>query len=139
MLDVGQLSDRVEIADLITSYTRAIDTGEWDLLDSVFTPDAQIDYTATGGIQGAFPEVKAWLAEVLPMFARRQHVIGQSEVLLKGDVATVTSYFTNPMVGIGTDGAERLVEFGGYYNQHLVRTGAGWRCGRLTQELVWSR
>jgi len=139
VLDVGQLSDRIEIADLITSYTRAIDTGEWDLLDSVFTPDAQIDYPATGGIQGAFPEVKAWLAEVLPMFARRQHVIGQSEVLLDGDVATVTSYFTNPMVGLGKDGAERLVEFGGYYHQHLVRTGAGWRCDRLTQELVWSR
>jgi hypothetical protein len=139
VLDVRQLSDRIEIADLLTSYTRAVDRGEWDLLDAVFTPDARIDYTATGGIQGAFPEVKAWLAEVLPMFVRRQHVLGQSEVALDGDAATVTVYFTNPMVSRGDDGAERLFACGGYYHHRLVRTGAGWRSRRLTQELVWTR
>jgi hypothetical protein len=139
VLDVRQLSDRIEIADLLTSYTRAIDIGEWDLLDAVFTPDAQIDYTATGGIQGAFPEVKAWLAEVLPLFARRQHVIGQSEVVLDGDVATLTAYFTNPMVSLDDDGAERLFACGGYYHHRLVRTPEGWRSCRLVQELVWTR
>ncbi|HZE34112.1 MAG TPA: nuclear transport factor 2 family protein [Actinoallomurus sp.] len=41
MLDTRQLSDRIEIADLLTTYTRAVDTGEWDLLDAVFTPDAR--------------------------------------------------------------------------------------------------
>ena len=41
-----QISDRLEIEALLTRYTRAIDTGEWDRLDDVFTPDAQIDYTA---------------------------------------------------------------------------------------------
>lgn len=29
MLDAQQLSDRIEIADLVTAYTRAIDTGDW--------------------------------------------------------------------------------------------------------------
>jgi hypothetical protein len=139
VLDVRQLSDRIEIADLLTSYTRAIDTGAWDRLDSVFTSDAHLDYTATGGIQGAFPEVKAWLAEVLPLFARRQHVMGQSEVVLDGDAATVTAYFTNPMVSVGDDGAERLFACGGYYHHRLVRTPEGWRSCRLVQELVWTR
>jgi hypothetical protein len=139
VLDVRQLSDRIEIADLLTSYTRAIDSGEWDLLDAVFTRDAQIDYTATGGIQGSFPEVKAWLAEVLPLFVRRQHVIGQSEVVLDGDVATLTAYFTNPMVSLDDGGAERLFACGGYYHHRLVRTPEGWRSCRLTQELVWTR
>jgi hypothetical protein len=139
VLDARQLSDRIEIADLLTAYTRAVDTGEWDRLDAVFTPDAQIDYTATGGIQGAFPEVKAWLAEVLPMFARRQHVMGQSEVILDGDTATLTAYFTNPMVTVGKDGTEHLFACGGYYHHSLVRTPDGWRSRRLTQELVWTR
>lgn len=139
MLDVGQLADRIEIADLLTSYTRAVDTGDWDRLDLVFTPDARIDYTATGGIQGAFPEVKAWLAEVLPAFARRQHVIGQAEVVLDGDAATVTAYFVNPMVSVGDDGAERLFACGGYYHHRLVRTPAGWRSRSLVQELAWTR
>ncbi len=83
MLDLQTLSDRLEIDDLLTRYTRAIDTGEWDRLDDVFTPDARIDYTTTGGIEGAFPEVKAWLAENLPMFPRRQHVLAQKEVTLE--------------------------------------------------------
>jgi hypothetical protein len=139
VLDTRQLSDRIEIADLITSYTRAIDTGEWDRLDSVFTPDAQIDYTSSGGVRGAFPEVKAWLAEVLPKFVRRQHVIGQLDVVLDGDTATVTAYFTNPMVRLDDDGTERMFALGGYYRHRLVRSEAGWRSRQLTEDTVWTR
>jgi hypothetical protein len=139
VLDTRQLSDRIEIADLLTRYTRAVDTGEWDLLDTVFTEDASIDYTATGGIRGELPAVKAWLAEVLPMFPRRQHVLGQSEVLLDGDRADVTTYFLNPMVLPQEDGGEALWEFGGYYHHELVRTPEGWRSRRLVEELAWKR
>jgi hypothetical protein len=139
MLDVQTLSDRIEIADLLTRYTRAIDSGAWDRLDEVFTPEAHIDYTATGGIAEAFPKVKAWLAEVLPMFSSRQHVLGQSEVVVDGDAATVTAYFLNPMVVPQDDGGELLWEFGGYYRHQLVRTPEGWRSRELVEELVWKR
>jgi SnoaL-like domain len=139
VLDARQLSDRIEIADLLTAYTLAVDTGLWDLLDMVFTPDARIDYRASGGIEGTFPEVKVWLAEVLPMFARRQHLIGQSAVDLDGDVATVTAYFINPMVSIDDAGAERLFVCGGTYRHDLVRTREGWRSRRLAQGIVWTR
>ena len=57
-MDLAQISDRLEIEALLTRYTRAIDTGEWDRLDDVFTPDAQIDYTASGGIAASYAEVK---------------------------------------------------------------------------------
>ena len=67
-MDLAQISDRLEIEALLTRYTRAIDTGEWDRLDDVFTPDAQIDYTASGGIAASYAEVKPWLAEMLPIF-----------------------------------------------------------------------
>jgi hypothetical protein len=138
-VDLKILTDRLEIDDLLTGYTRAIDTGEWDRLDAVFTPDAEIDYTSTGGIAGAYPEVKAWLAENLPMFPRRQHVLGQKEVALAGDRARVTAYFLNPMVLPQPDGSELLWEFGGLYHHDLVRTGEGWRSRRLVEELCWKR
>jgi hypothetical protein len=64
MVDARTLSDRLEIDDLLTTYTMAIDEGDWDALDRVFTPDAHLDYSASGGTVGAFPEVKAWLAEI---------------------------------------------------------------------------
>lgn len=138
-MDLSTLADRLEIDDLLTAYTRAIDTGEWDRLDEVFAPDAQIDYTATGGMAGSYPEVKAWLAENLPMFPRRQHVLGQKEVVLEGDQARVTAYFLNPMVLPRPDGTELLWEFGGLYHHKLVRTGTGWRSRSLVEELCWKR
>jgi SnoaL-like domain len=139
MLTQQELSDRQEIGDLLTRYTRAIDLGHWDDLDTVFTADAQIDYTATGGTAGAFPEVKQWLAEMLPMFAHRQHVLGQVDVRLDRDEAMVTAYFLNPLVLAQPDGAEQVWEFGGYYHHRLVRTPAGWRSRELVEELVWKR
>jgi hypothetical protein len=143
MPDLQMLSDRLEINDLLTRYTRAIDTGEWDRLDEVFTPDARIDYTATGGIEGAYPEVKVWLAESLPMFPRRQHVLGQKEVVLGPDspagTARVTAYFLNPMIFAQQDGTELLWEFGGFYHHRLLRTDAGWRSFELVEELSWKR
>ena len=139
MVDLQTLSDRLEIEDLLTRYTRAIDSGEWDRLDTVFTADAAIDYTSTGGIAGGYPEVKEWLAENLPMFPRRQHLLGQVEVALEGDAAAVTAYFLNPMVLPQPDGTELLWEFGGLYHHELVRTGDGWRSGCLVEQLLWKR
>jgi hypothetical protein len=138
-VDPNEISDRLEIEDLLTRYTRAIDTGEWDRLDEVFTPDAQIDYTATGGIAAAYAEVKPWLAEMLPIFAKRMHTLGQVESQVIGDEATVTAYFHNPMLISQPDGGEVLVEFGGIYHHDLVRTPQGWRSRRLLEELVWKR
>lgn len=139
MLDLQTISDRIEIDDLITRYTRAIDTGEWDRLDEVFTPDAHIDYTATGGMVGAYPEVKGWLAENLQIFPRRQHFVAQKEVELDGDAAELTAYFLNPMVLTDKDGSEVLWEFAGFYRHSLVRTRQGWRSRRMLEELCWKR
>lgn len=138
-MDLQELIDRQEIADTLIRYTRAVDTGEWDRLDDVFTADAVIDYTASGGITGAYPEVKQWLAEVLPaFFPARMHTLGQVEVGLDGDRAQVTAYFHNPMpVGEGEE--QRLVEFGGYYHHQMIRTSDGWRSRGLREEIVWKR
>ncbi|MET0839261.1 MAG: nuclear transport factor 2 family protein [Marmoricola sp.] len=138
-MDLDQISDRLEIEALLTRYTRAIDTGEWDRLDEVFTPDADIDYTASGGIAAPYAEIKPWLAEMLPIFPRRMHTLGQIDSQVDGDAATVAAYFHNPMV-LPQDGSEGvLVEFGGLYHHELVRTPDGWRSRRLLEEIVWKR
>ncbi|WP_182524872.1 nuclear transport factor 2 family protein [Nocardioides dongkuii] len=139
-MDLQTLSDRLEIADVLTRYTRAIDTGDWDRLDTVFTPDAQIDYVQSGGIAAAYPEVKAWLAEVLPaFFPIRMHTLGQVDVALDGDEATVAAYFHNPMPVSDGQGGEKIVEFGGIYHHTMTRTADGWRSRALHEEIVWKR
>jgi len=138
-VDLPEISDRLEIEALLIRYTRAIDTGEWDRLDEVFTPDAQIDYSATGGITAAYPEMKPWLAEMLPIFPRRMHTLGQIDIQLDGDEATAAAYFHNPMGMPQEEGPDHLVEFGGIYHHDLVRTPDGWRSRKLFEELVWKR
>jgi hypothetical protein len=139
-VDLQQISDRLEILDVLTRYTRAIDTGDWDALDTVFTPDAQIDYTESGGIAASFPEVKPWLAEMLPaFFPKRMHTLGQVEVVLRGDEADVAAYFHNPMPMDDGQGGEKIVEFGGLYHHTMTRTPDGWRSRKLHEEIVWKR
>ena len=143
-MDLQQISDRLEITDVITRYTRGIDTGEWDLLDTVFTADATIDYTESGGIAASFGEVKPWLAEMLPaFFPKRMHTIGQVAITLgidgNDDEATATAYFHNPMPMSDGQGGEKIVEVGGLYHHRMVRTPDGWRSRDLHEEVVWKR
>jgi hypothetical protein len=138
-VDLQQISDRLEINDVLVRYTRAIDTGEWDKLDTVFTPDAEIDYTESGGIAGAYQEIKPWLAEMLPaFFPKRMHTLGQVEIALDGDAADVSAYFHNPMP-MDDAGGEKIVEIGGIYHHTLTRTADGWRSRKLHEQVVWKR
>lgn len=138
-MELAEISDRLELERVLHRYTVAIDSGNWDVLDTVFTPDARIDYTESGGISGAYTEVKDWLAQMLPMFPSRHHLLGQVVTTLHGDEATVLAYFYNPMVLPQQDKDDLIVEVGGNYHHTMVRTPDGWRSRRLYEEVVWKR
>ena len=133
------VADRLEIADLCARYARAIDTQDWDGLDTVFTPDAEIDYTSSGGTSGRYPEVKAWLAQVLPMFSMTQHYVTNTTVEFGPDGASATarSDLYNPMSLKGEDGSVRTFEVGGLYLDELVRTPDGWRIAKRVEVQLW--
>lgn len=136
-MTLQQIADRIEIDDLLTRYATAVDTKDWPLYETCFTPDALIDYTSAGGIKGTLPAVKQWLAEVMPMFPMTQHVVVNRAVVLTGDTATARSCFFNPM-GL-REGSGLLLFFeGGYYNDKLVRTGEGWRIAERIEESSYS-
>lgn len=139
-MDLQELSDRTEITDVLIRYTRAIDTGDFDRLDEVFTPDARIDYTESGGIAEEYGKVKPWLAEVLPaFFPKRMHTLGQVAIDLDGDEARVSAYFHNPMPMDDGAGGTKVVEYGGIYHHQMVRSPDGWRSRQLHEEIVWTR
>ncbi|KAA1431166.1 nuclear transport factor 2 family protein [Mycolicibacter arupensis] len=128
MLSQHEISDRWEIQQLLVDYSTAIDTGDFDGLDAVFTADAYIDYRAMGGIDGRFPEVKAWLAEVLPNFPGYAHMLGLPSIRVDGDTATARTFCFNPMVFGGETPATMLL--GLWYDDEFVRTAQGWRMSR---------
>jgi hypothetical protein len=132
------LLDRREIDDLLTRYATAIDARQWDGLDSVFTPDAHLDYRSAGGIQGTFTAVRRWLSEVLPLFTWSQHLVVNRAVEIDGDGATARarSIFHNPN-GMEVDGEPWLFVVGGCYHDRLVRLPAGWRIASRVEETLW--
>lgn len=133
MTDVQELADRLAITDLITAYSYAIDFRRFDELDAIFTPDARLDFTATGGIAGDLAEVKAWLAAVLANFDGSQHLVATTRVVLDGDNATASSMCHNPMY-FTKDGTQQVFFVGLWYHDTLVRTAGGWRISTRTQQ-----
>ena len=138
-MDLAELIDRQQITDLITAYTRAVDTGSFADLREVFTEDAVLDYSSVGGPVDRRDVVIPWIAQGLAGFVRYQHLIGQVEIEIDGDAARATAYFTNPMVVINPDGNEGLWECGGYYHHELRRTPDGWRSVKLVDDVQWQR
>src|SRR5690606_14959749 len=69
MLSLQEISDRLELQDLIYRYSELIDKKEFDkLADDVFTPDAFIDYSAFGGSKGHPPTTIAFLKKAMKQF-----------------------------------------------------------------------
>jgi len=135
--DPTTIADRLAIQDLLVRYCKAIDGDDWELLDTVFTPDAQIDYTSSGGIAGAYPEVRAWLAQILPNFPVKQHLVTNFDVTIDGDRARSRAYFYNPMGRPKPEGGVALFFVGGWYVDELVRTAAGWRIAKRLEQQSW--
>jgi hypothetical protein len=133
-LSLQEISDRIEINDLLIRYTKAIDQKDWKLLDSVFTPDAQLDYVSSGGIEGGYPEVRAWLEKALAIFPVTVHYVTNSEVTLQGDRASARTAVYNPMFFRNPDGSMHHFAVGAHYVDELVRTERGWRIARRREE-----
>ena len=133
-MTLQEISDRIQIQDLLTRYTRAIDEKDWNLLDTCFTPDADVDYTATGGSKGKYPEIRKWLEMALAPFPITVHYISNTSVELKGDRAATRTYVWNPMGFKNPDGSMHWFTVGAYYVDELVRTGDGWRIKKRVEE-----
>lgn len=134
MLSLQQISDRLEIQDLVAAYSAAVDSSNWGGLDAVFTPDAIIDYTAVGGPRGDLPTIKAYLARVMPEFKSFQHMTGPTQLSIRNEEASGRTIVFNPIV-FSRDGDDEHVLFVGlWYCDTFVRIGGGWRIRERREE-----
>jgi len=138
MLSAEEMSDRLELQDLLIRYSEAIDRREFDELDAIFVPGAYIDYRDTGGIDGQYPQIKEWLAETLPTyFERNAHMLGLPAIKLAGDTATARTFCFNPMVLKGEK--PKVMQVGVWYDDEFVRTADGWRISRRVEDKLYDR
>ena len=135
---IPALVDRLEIDDLLIRYASAIDARDWELLDSVFAPDAHLDYRSAGGIAGTFTEVRRWLSEVLPIFTWTQHLVVNRVIEIDPSETTARSrsIFQNPNQLL-VDNEPWLFTVGGCYHDRLQRYPVGWRITTRVEETVW--
>ena len=127
--------DMAEIVNVVNLYALAVDTLQFDLFDMVFTADARVDFpkfvlTGIASIRGRFAEAHAPLDT-------SQHVVTNHQVLVSGDMANCISYSRVRFVRNLPDGGGNWWETGGWYDDHLVRTPAGWRIDSRVCRTNW--
>lgn len=133
-MDTQAVQDTLEIHELLARYARGVDTKDWELWKSIFTPDATVDYSSAGAPVGTPDELAVWLEQGLKVVPMTQHLISNIEVDLNGDKAKVRAMFYNPMQ---LPGMADMSFCGGYYHHEFVRTDEGWKSERLVEENVW--
>jgi hypothetical protein len=140
MMSLQEISDRLEIQDLLARYSFAIDDSNFDALDDVFTPDATIDYAETGGAKGSYPQIKAWLKIALSRFEKYQHMVATQQLTLDGDKAKSRTILFNPMTynPEGKPDTGQVFFIGLWYRDEFVRTPAGWRISSRYEEMVYA-
>ena len=134
MMPLAVLSDRLAIRELIVRYSNALDQRRFEWLDEVFTEDAYIDYRATGGVDGRYPQIREWLPPAVAGFPHMCHLVGNISITLSGDSARARTLCLNP-VELPLAGHDNQVMFlGMWYRDALVRTARGWRMSQRVQE-----
>lgn len=133
-MDGHSVSDHLEIQRVLYDYAWACDNGDWDLLSSVFTADATLDYSSTNGPADGREEVVRWLRESLSQLPLIQHVISNFRIDVSGNRAEGKAmFFTTARI----PGLDSMMTTGGYYDLAFRRETDGWKIGRLVEENKW--
>jgi hypothetical protein len=127
--------DRLAINDLLIRYATAIDTKNWSQLETIFTADAVLDFSSTGGEVGTLVEIMPWLEDVLSNYPILQHFISNMTISLERETARSSCYVHAVHGSLSKDGL-RLFSIGGQYIDDLVHTQSGWQ---ISNRVLMSR
>lgn len=134
---MADLADRAAISDVLDDYALGIDTRDFDLVASLFTPDAHLDYTSSGGPAASRDEVVEWLRASLPAVAMTQHLLTNRRIRVDGDTASVRTELLNPLLFDGEAGTELLL-MGGRYDDQFVRVDTRWLIAHRVHVSTWT-
>jgi len=101
MVAERSIRDELDVQRVLVEYAWARDNKDWRLLRSVFTADAQLDYSSTRGPAGGRDEVVGWL----------DRAAGQA------------MFYTSVRV----PGLDEMPVTGGYYDLAFRREPDGWK------------
>ena len=140
MLSQQEISDRFEIQDLLYHYADLIDKQQIDeLRNSVFTADAQVDYSAVGGSVGDLDITLEFLKASLTreLFPNSQHLNANLQIRVDGDTSQGRVMCFNPMEMRLSESETQTYFIGVWYVDEYRRTEAGWRICSRREEKSW--
>lgn len=134
MANERSIPDELAVQRVLYDYAWACDNGDWSQLRSVFTADARLDYSSTGGPAGGREEVVAWLQESLSVVPIIQHVVSNFQIDVSGDRAAGRAMF---LTSARIPGLDDMLVTGGYYDLALRHEPDGWKIERLVEDNRW--
>jgi 3-phenylpropionate/cinnamic acid dioxygenase small subunit len=137
-LDLQQINDRIEIEELLVRYSRAIDSRDFDTLETLFTEDATFDAGGLGCPTDA-KAIRAMIEGTLTGLDATQHLVGKSLIELDGDQAEVRTYLISQHIRESAPGPVKHYFLGGEYADRVVRTPAGWRIAYRRLDRLWKQ
>jgi hypothetical protein len=138
VLSLQEISDRIQIEELLVRYCYAVDDRDWDAYRNVFTADAVLDDTVTGGVKSGVEEHVAFMKRALSRILISQHAISTMLLDIRGDEASARVHCSCPMVVDIGQGRKHVFFQGLWYRDQLVRTEEGWRVSELVEEGYWT-
>lgn len=132
-LELKSLLEREKIRDCIAHLARGEDRRDAELISACYWPDSTTDY---GVFLGNFDKYLAWVVPGSPAIPVTQHVLGQSIIELKGDIALVETQVTS-YHRLKMDKEERDTVIGGRYLDRMEKRGVEWRIAQRTMLYDW--
>ena len=136
-LSLQEISDRLELQDLVTQYADIIDRKAFSELNLIFTDNAVIDYEATGAPKCSVAEMIAFLTEAMSLFPNHQHLVSNTQLKVNGDTATGRVMCFNPMEMAVEDGTRTFI-LGIWYVDEFARIDGRWLFASRKQEASWN-
>ena len=127
------LADRLAIIDTVVAYATAIDTRNWDLFASLFTPDALWEYKAGDERHTGPVQIVGRVQPTIDLLDATQHLLTNHVVAIEGDTAAHACYYlAQHLLG------DRRFLAAGRYTDELRRTDGRWRISSRVLVGTWS-
>jgi uncharacterized protein (TIGR02246 family) len=118
-----EFSDWLAISELKARYCRCLDTKDWAGYAAVYTEDAVLDTTGSGGARVAGREaLVAYVRSSISEDTITTHHVHQPEIVVDGDTASAIWAMQDRNVW---PNGRKLLGFG-HYHERYIRTDGAW-------------
>ncbi len=131
MNNIQELADKIEIAEVIQRYGKALDEKNFDLLDKVFTKDTPLTYLLGEDIyKFNMEDGVEFFKSFLVKCYWTCHLISSPVFEINDDRAKTSSRVTATHIQKYEDGSQNIWIVSGAYQDELVRGPDGWRISK---------